>query len=66
MTLRSALHHCAWLMLAAMWALPAAAQEEAVAWRIELTAPDDVRALLEEHLDVYRYRGRSGVDAAML
>lgn len=66
MNLRSAWQHGAWLMLAALWALPAAAQEETVAWRIELEAPDDVRALLQEHLDVYRYRGRPGVDAAML
>ena len=66
MNLRSAWHHGAWLMLAALWALPAAAQEETVAWRIELEAPDDVRALLQEHLDVYRYRGRPGVDAATL
>lgn len=31
MNLRCALHHGAWLMLAALWALPATAQEEAVA-----------------------------------
>jgi translocation and assembly module TamA len=66
MNLRSVLYLGVLLMLAPLWAVPAAAQEPAVAWRIELEAPDDVRPLLEEHLDVYRYRNRPGVDAAML
>ena len=66
MNLRSVLYLGVLLMLAPLWAAPAAAQEPAVAWRIELEAPDDVRPLLEEHLDVYRYRNRPGVDTAML
>lgn len=66
MNFRSAWFVGALLILAASWAAPAAAQEDAIDWRVELEAPDDVRSLLQEHLDVYRYRGRPGVDAAML
>jgi translocation and assembly module TamA len=54
------------LLLAALWTTTVLAQDGDIAWRIELDAPADVRPLLEEHLDVYRYRGRPGVDAAML
>jgi len=66
MKLRSAMRLCALLLFAASGASPAVAQDVAAAWRIELDAPDDVRPLLEQHLDVYRYRGRPGVDAALL
>lgn len=66
MKLRSALRLCALLLAAALWTVPALAQDGAVAWRIELDAPVEVQSLLEEHLDLYRYRGRPGVDAAML
>ncbi|RPJ48401.1 MAG: outer membrane protein assembly factor [Betaproteobacteria bacterium] len=66
MKLRSTLRLRALLLAAALWTSPALAQDGAVAWRIELDAPVEVQSLLEEHLDVYRYRGRPGVDAAML
>lgn len=66
MKLRSAMRVSLLLLLAALWTTAAMAQDNAIAWRIELDAPDAVRPLLEEHLDVYRYRGRPGVDAAML
>ena len=66
MKLRSALRLRALLLAAALWTSPALAQDGAVAWRIELDASVEVQSLLEEHLDVYRYRGRPGVDAAML
>lgn len=66
MKLRSALRLRALILAAALWTVPALAQDGAVAWRIELDAPVEVQSLLEEHLDLYRYRGRPGVDAAML
>ena len=66
MKLRSAMRVSLLLLLAALWTTAAMAQDSTIAWRIELDAPDAVRPLLEEHLDVYRYRGRPGVDAAML
>lgn len=49
-----------------LWMSAAFAQDGSVSWRIELEAPEDVRKLLEDHLDVYRYRGRPGVDTEML
>lgn len=60
------MHLRALLLLAALWATAALAQDGGMAWRIELDAPADVRPLLEEHLDIYRYRGRPEVDAIML
>jgi translocation and assembly module TamA len=59
------------LLMAALWAAGAQAQEtrtqaDVAAWRIELDAPQDVRRLLEEHLDIYRFRNRPGIDADML
>ncbi len=48
------------------WLVTAFAQEAAYTWRIELDAPQEVRSLLEKHLDIYRYRGRAEVDAALL
>jgi translocation and assembly module TamA len=48
------------------WTLAAIAQEAAPQWRVELDAPQDVRPLLEEHLDLYRFRDRPGIDAEML
>lgn len=44
----------------------AAAQGTTFPWRIELNAPDSVRALLEAHMDVYHYRKRARVDALLL
>ena len=35
-------------------------------WLITLEAPDQVRALLESHLDIYRYRNRPEIDALAL
>lgn len=66
MKLHRALRPCSLFLILALWISAAFAQDGAVAWRIELEAPDEVRKLLEEHLDVYRYRGRPGVDAEML
>ncbi|MCW5604374.1 MAG: BamA/TamA family outer membrane protein [Burkholderiales bacterium] len=48
------------------WFVAALAQETGYAWRIELDAPPDVQPLLEKHMDIYRYRGRPEVDAALL
>lgn len=48
------------------WVTAASAQDPGFAWRIELAAPDDERALLETHLDIYRYLGRPEVDALAL
>lgn len=60
------MHLRALLLLAALWATATFEQDGGIAWRIELDAPADVRPLLEEHLDIYRYRGRAEVDATML
>ena len=54
------------LVVMALLPQPAWAQAPGLAWRIELAAPDDVRALLETHLDIFRYRGRPEVDAMVL
>jgi translocation and assembly module TamA len=48
------------------WLAAAHAQETAYGWRIELDAPETVQALLERHLDIYRYRGYPEVDSALL
>jgi translocation and assembly module TamA len=56
-------------LLAAIWSAASPAQEPqgiAQPWRIELDAPQEVRTLLEEHLDIYRFRNRPGIDAEML
>jgi len=66
MKCRSAMRICVLLLFAALWTTAAAAQDGSIAWRIELDAPADVRPLLEEHLDLYSYRGRPGVDDDML
>jgi len=51
----------------ASWAQPAApVTAPGFSWRITLDAPDQVRDLLESHLDIYRYRGRPEVDALVL
>lgn len=42
------------------------AHASSYSWRIELAAPDNVRELLETHLDIYRYRGRPEVNALVL
>jgi translocation and assembly module TamA len=42
------------------------AQAPGFSWRIELDAPDDVRELLENNLNIYRYRGRPDVDVLVL
>jgi translocation and assembly module TamA len=52
-------------LLMFVWLTAAWAQESGFSWRIELEAPDEVRPLLENHLDIYRYRGRSEVDALL-
>ncbi len=66
MTLHRALRPGSLFLILLLWVSAAFAQDGAVTWRIELEAPDEVRRLLEDHLDVYRYRGRPGVDAEML
>jgi len=66
MTLHRALRPGSFFLILLLWVSAAFAQDGAVTWRIELEAPDEVRKLLEDHLDVYRYRGRPGVDAEML
>jgi len=47
--------------LATAWA-----QGIGFSWRIELDAPAEVQPLLERHMDIFRYRDRPEVDAAML
>lgn len=42
------------------------AQDEPATWRVELDAPTEVRKLLEDHLDLYAYRGRQGADAELM
>lgn len=54
------------LLVAAGSITPATAQEKGVAWRIALDAPEPVRAMLELHMDIYRYLERPEVDAALL
>ena len=66
MTFYRALRKGSFFLLLALWISAAFAQDGATAWRIELESPEEVRELLREHLDVYRYRGRPGVDADML
>jgi translocation and assembly module TamA len=66
MKLHRALRPCSLFLILALWVSAAFPQDGALAWRIELDAAEEVRKLLEEHLDVYRYRGRPGVDAEML
>lgn len=62
---RSACHIIALLVLSG-WLTISAAQEPVYTWHIELDAPQEVQPLLEKNLDIYRYRGRSEVDAALL
>jgi translocation and assembly module TamA len=65
MSCRSACRITALLALST-WLATATAQEAIYAWRIELDAPKAVQPLLEKYLDIYRYRGRAEVDAALL
>jgi translocation and assembly module TamA len=53
-------------LLMLVWVTAASAQQPGFSWRIELAAPDEVRALLETHLDIYRYLGRPEVDPLLL
>lgn len=48
-----------------LWAASAFAQMP-FHWRITLEAPGAVEKLLEQNLDIYRYRGHPEVDAALL
>lgn len=41
-------------------------QAQEFAWRVEIDAPEEVRALLDKHLDIQRYRNRPYVDALVL
>lgn len=54
--------------LLCMASLPnaACAQAPAFSWRIEVEAPEDLRLLLQAHLEIYRYLEQSEVDAAVL
>lgn len=54
------------LLVAAGGITPAAAQDGRFAWRIALDAPDAMRTLLEQHMDIFRYQGRADVDALLL
>lgn len=54
------------LLILSGWLVTALAQETAYTWHIELDAPKTVHPLLEKYLDIYRYRGRAEVDAALL
>jgi|GEM_PF-2586242 len=42
------------------------AQQAGATWQVQIEAPDDVRELLEKHLEISRYRGRPEVDALLL
>ena len=42
------------------------AQSPAYTWRVEVEAPDELRALLQTHLEINRYRDRPEVDATVL
>lgn len=64
--IRSIIAGLAALLLIAPSPHGAWAQAPGYSWRIELAAPDEVRELLETHLDIYRYRGRPEVDALVL
>ncbi|MBX3663377.1 MAG: outer membrane protein assembly factor [Burkholderiales bacterium] len=50
------------LLLAALAFSPAPAYSGEPRWQVELDAPDDVRPLLEEHLELFRYRNRDDLD----
>jgi translocation and assembly module TamA len=54
------------LVFAALYPQATWAQAPGFSWRIEVEAPDDVRATLETHLDIGRYRDRPEVDALLL
>lgn len=61
-----ATHLIAATFLMLTWLTSAWAQESGFSWRIALSAPPQVRPLLEAHMEIYRYRGRPEVDMAML
>ncbi|MCW5576178.1 MAG: outer membrane protein assembly factor [Burkholderiales bacterium] len=50
------------LLLAALVCCPAPASAGEPGWQVELDAPEDLRPLLEEHLDMFRYRNRDDLD----
>lgn len=50
------------LLLAALACSPAPAYSGEPRWQVKLDAPDDVRPLLEEHLELFRYRNRDDLD----
>lgn len=60
------MHYVAALVLGVGVITAAWAQTPAFSWRIDLKVPDELRALLETHLDIYRYRDRPDVDALVL
>jgi translocation and assembly module TamA len=53
-------------VLSAACALPAAAQETRVDYEVQIEAPRAIRTLLEEHLDLLRWRGNPQIDANQL
>ena len=50
------------LLLAALACYPVPAFSGEPGWQVELDAPEDVRRLLEEHLELFRYRNREDLD----
>ncbi len=62
---RNACRIAAWLILSG-WLCAGIAQETGFSWRVELDTPETVQPLLEQYLDIYRYRGREEVDSALL
>lgn len=54
------------LLLAALAFSPPPAHSGEPGWHVQLDAPEDLRPLLEEHLDVFRYRNRSDLDAEII
>ncbi len=65
MTFRHLTCRIAAFLVLSVWLVAAGAQESPLRWRIVLDAPGNVRKLLEQHLDIYRYRNRPEVDALL-
>jgi translocation and assembly module TamA len=54
------------LFFAAFLPRLADAQGDNFTWQLQIEAPDELRTLLETHLEITRYRGRPEVDALLL
>jgi translocation and assembly module TamA len=66
MPLRASLAGMVWACCLACTPLAGAADAPALAYAVSLQAPEAQRKLLENHLDLYRWRGNERIDEAQL